>query len=199
MAACLGSLPAETRSGGRRKPGAARRPVEGRVIDDAAAPRRRTKGDSRLAEGTHSHEGPGHGEDLLCKRTAQAVAPFHRQLASRETQRRCVLTRDRSSSHAAPCVRLLRQTSPVAQSGSSGTYPASNCASAARDRERRLRQEIPHRSWLIGARDQDLVFVRITRLFPNSFPVRIAGGERSRKRWECGESVMRRPPFKKYR
>jgi len=88
------------------------------------------------------------------------------------------------------------QTSPVAQNGSSGTYPASNCASAARDGERRSRQEIPHRSWLVGARDQDLVFVRITRLFPHSLAVRIAGGKRSLKRGMRGESVMRRLAFK---
>ena len=35
--------------------------------------------------------------------------------------------------------------------------------------------------------------IRIARLFPHSFAVRIAGGERSLKRGKGGESVMRRP------
>jgi len=34
--------------------------------------------------------------------------------------------------------------------------------------------------------------IRVARLFPNSLAVRIAGGERSWKRWKGGESI--RPP-----
>src|SRR5262249_25972920 len=33
--------------------------------------------------------------------------------------------------------------------------------------------------------------IRVARLFPNSLAVRIAGGERSWKRWKGGENIMR--------
>jgi len=80
---------------------------------------------------------------------------------------------------AVPRERIRPQTVPQRRETGSGVCEMRSCTDPR----------------LVGARDQDLVFVRIARLFPNALAMRIAGGERSRKRGIAGESVMRQPPF----
>src|SRR5271165_4563926 len=61
----VGGLPDETRPRRYRKPRAACRPVEGRVIDDASVTRRRTPGHQRMAQRTRPDEAGRQG--VLCQ------------------------------------------------------------------------------------------------------------------------------------